>query len=109
MSFVKENAAVAGPMVEGSAALVVVETGLSHPESQEALGAVVLAQDPRPDVVVADPIPQLEFRPDVVEEKKSKKSSLGKATSRFTVKSRKRRYVKRQKCKNSIYLLLSTI
>ena len=68
----------------------------------------MLAQDPRPDVVVADSIPQLESRPDVVE-KKSKKSSLGKVSSKFQIKSSTRRYVKRQKCKNSIYPLLFII
>ena len=109
MSFVKKTVAPVVPMVEGSAALEVVETGLGHPESQEAQGVVVLAQDPRPDVVVADPIPQLKFRPDVVEEKKSKKSSLGKVSSRFNIKSGTRSYVKRQKCKNNIDLLLFII
>lgn len=66
----------------------------------------MLIQDLRPDVVVA--IPQLESRPDVVK-KKSKKSSLGKVSSKFKIKSGTRRYVERQKCKNSIYLLLFTI
>ena len=69
---------------------------------------VVLAQDPRPDMVVDDSIPQHESRPDVVE-RKSKKSSLGKASSVFKIKSTKPRYVKRQKCKNNIYLLFSII
>nr|ADB85303.1 hypothetical protein [Phyllostachys edulis] len=36
ISFVKKTAAPAGPMVEGSVALRVVETGLGHPKSQEA-------------------------------------------------------------------------
>ena len=108
MSFVKETAAPAVSVVESSAALEVVETGLGHPESQEAQGAVVLAQDPRPDVVVDVSIPQPESRPDVVE-RKSKKSSLGKVSSKFQIKSSTRRYVKRQKCKNNIYLLLFTI
>ena len=97
MSFVKETAAPAEPMVEGSTALVVVETGLGQQESQEVQGAAVLAQDPRPDVVVADPVPQLDFRPDVVVEKKSNKPSVGKVTSKFMVKSSKRRYVERTK------------
>ena len=56
----KETAVPAAHVVEGSASLEVVETGLGHSESQEAQGAVVLTQDPRPNVVVADPIPQLE-------------------------------------------------
>ena len=97
MSFVKETAAPAGPVVEGSAALGVVETGLGHSESQEAHKEETLAQDPRPDVVVAAPVLQLEFRPDVVEEKKSKKSSVGKVASKFVVKSSKQRYVERTK------------
>ena len=109
MSFVKETAAPAGPTVEENAALGVVETGLGHSESQGTQGAAILAQDPRPDVVMADPIPRQEFRPDMVEEKKSKKYSLGKDSSVFKIKFTKPRYVKRQKCKNSFYLLLSTI
>ena len=108
MSFVKENAAPADPMVEGSAGLGVVETGLNHPESQEA-HRVAPAQDPRPDVVVAEPILQLESRLDVVVEKKSKKSSVGKVAPKVLVRSRVQRYVKRQECKNSIYLLFLTI
>ena len=108
MSFVKETAAPAVSEVEGSATLEVVETGLDHPESQEAQGAIMFAQDPRPDVVVDVPIPQPESRPDVVE-KKSKKSSLEKVSSKFQIKSSTRRYVKRQKCKNNIYLLLFTV
>ena len=92
------------PVVDGSTALEVDETGLGHPESHEAQGAAALAQDPRPDMVVAGPIPQLEFRLDVVEGKKSKKSSLGKVSSKFKIKSGIRRYVERQKCENSIYL-----
>ena len=90
MSFVKENAAPAETWVEGSAALGVVETGIDHPESQEA-HQVAPAQDPRPDVVVADVVPQLEFRPEVVVEKKSKKSSVGKITPKFLVKTRMQR------------------
>ena len=109
MSFMKETAAPAVFVVEGSAALEVVEIGLGHLESQVSQGAVMLAQDPRPDVIMADPITQLEFRPEVVEEKKSKKSSLEKASSVFKIKSTKPRYVKRQKCKNNIYLLFFTI
>ena len=108
MFFVKKTAAPAVSEVEGSATLEVVETGLGHPQSQEAQGAVVLAQDPRPNVVVGDSIPQLESRPDVVE-KKSKKSSLGKVSSKFTIKSGTRRYVERSKCKHNIYPLLFTI
>ena len=42
MSSVKETTAPTVPVVEGSAALEVVETDLDHPESQEAQGAVVL-------------------------------------------------------------------
>ena len=84
MSFVKEKTAPVVPVVEGSDALEVVETGLDHPESQEAQGAMVLVQDPRPDVVVA--VPQPKSQPDVVV-KKSKKSSLGKAFSKFKIKS----------------------
>ena len=45
MSFVKETVTPAVPMVQGSAALEVAETGLGHLESQVAQGAVVLAQD----------------------------------------------------------------
>ena len=91
MSFVKEIVAPAMPVVKGRDALEVVKTGLDHPESQEAQGAMALIQDPRPDVVVA--VPQPESRPDVVE-KKSKKSSLGKAFSKFKIKSDIQRYVK---------------
>ena len=75
-------------MVEGKAAPGMVETDLGQSESQGAQGAAILAQDPRPDGVVATPIPQLEFRPDVVIEKKSKKSFVGKVASKFLVKSR---------------------
>ena len=96
MSFVKENAAPANPLVEESAGLGVVETGLNPPESQEA-HQVAPAQDPRPDVVVADAIPQLELRPDVVVEKKSKKSSVGKVASKFPVKLIAQRYVRKTK------------
>ena len=46
MYFMKETAAPAEPMVEDGVALMVVETGLGHPKSQEAQGAIVLAQDP---------------------------------------------------------------
>ena len=66
MSFVKDGAAPAEPVVEGSVALGVVETGLDHPESQET-HQVVPAQDSRLDVVVPEIILQLEPRPDVVE------------------------------------------
>ena len=83
-------------MVEGSAALGVVETGLGHPESQET-HEVAPAQDPRPDVVMAAPVLQLEFRPDVVVEKKSKKSSVGKITPKFLVRSSVQRYVSKSK------------
>ena len=96
MSFVEEHAAPAEPMVEGSATLGVVETGLGHPESQET-HEVAPAQDPRPDVVVAAPVLQLEFRPDVVVEKKSKKSSVGKVTPKFLVRSSVQRYVSKSK------------
>ena len=85
MSFVKDNADPAEPMVEGCAALRVVETDLGHPENQETRG-VVPVQNPRPDVVVAEPILQLELQPDVVVEKKLKKSSVGKMTHKFLVK-----------------------
>ena len=57
MSFVKKTTAPAVPVVKGSAALEVIETGLDHPESQEAQRAVVLIQDSRPDMVVAVSIP----------------------------------------------------
>ena len=60
MFFMKENAALAEPVVEGSAALGVVETGLGHPESQE-IREVAAVRDLRPDVVVAEPILQLEL------------------------------------------------
>lgn len=53
MSFVKETTAPAVPVVECSAALEVVETGLDHPKSEEVQGAMMLVQDLRPDVVVA--------------------------------------------------------
>ena len=96
MSFVKENDVPADLMVEGSAALGMVETGLGHPESQETQ-KVAPAQDPRPDVVVAAPVLQLELRPDVVVEKKSKKSSVGKITLKFLVRSSVQRYVRRTK------------
>ena len=92
MSFVKENAAPADLMVEGSAGLGVVETGLNHSENQEA-HRVAPAQDPRPDVIVTEPVLQLELRPDVVVEKKSKKSSVGKVASKFLVRSSAQRYV----------------
>lgn len=88
ISFMKETAAPAVPIIEGSATHEVVEKGLGHPQSKEAQGVVVLAQDPRPDVVMVDPIPQLEFRQDVVKEKESKKSSLGKVSSKFKIKSK---------------------
>ena len=91
MSFVKDNAAPAVPMAEDSAALGVVETDLGHPESQETR-EMVPVQNPRPDVVVAEPILQLEARPDVVVEKK--KSSIGKVTPKFSFRSKVQRYVK---------------
>ena len=94
MSFVKETATLVVPVVEGSAALEEVETGLDRPESQEAQEAMVLDQDPRLDVVVA--IPQLDSRPDVVE-KKSKKPSLGRVFFKLKIKSDTRRYVKETK------------
>ena len=96
MSFVKDNAAPAEPVAEGSVDLGVVETDLGHPESQE-IREVTPVQDPRPDVVGAEPILQLEFRPDMVVEKKSKKSSVGKVTHKFLVKSRVQRYVRKTK------------
>ena len=71
LSFVKETATPAVPVVEDSAVVEVVGTGHDHPESQEAPEAVALDQASRPDVVVA--APQLESQPDVVE-KKSKKA-----------------------------------
>ena len=43
MSFVKQTTAPAVPVVEGNAALEVVETDLDHPESQGAQEAMVLA------------------------------------------------------------------
>ena len=96
MSFVKDNAAPLEPIAEGSAAHGVVETDLGPPEIQETR-EVTPVQDPRPDVVVTEPILQLELRPDVVVEKKSKKSSIGKVSHKFLVKSRVQRYVKREK------------
>ena len=90
----KDNAASAEPVVEGSAALGVVETGLDHPESQE-VHQMAPAQESRPDVVVTESILQLEHRPDVVEEKKSKKSSVGKVTPKFLVRSQVQRYVRK--------------
>ena len=96
MSFVKKNVAPAEPMVEGSATLGVVETGLGHPESQET-HEVAPAQDPRPDVIVTEPVLQLELRPDVVVEKKSKKYSVGKVTPKFLVRSSVQRYVRKSK------------
>ena len=82
MSFVKDNVAPLEPIAEGSAAHGVVETDLGPPEIQETR-EVTPVQDPRPDVVVAEPILQLELRPDVVAEKKSKKSSIGKVSHTF--------------------------
>ncbi|MBJ4174421.1 hypothetical protein JGD50_25125, partial [Salmonella enterica subsp. enterica serovar Typhimurium] len=79
MSFVKDNAAPLEPIAEGSAAHGVAETDLSPPEIQETR-EVTPVQDPRPDMIVAEPILQLEPRPDVVVEKKSKKYSVGKVT-----------------------------
>ena len=96
MSFVKDNVAPLEPIAEGSAAHGVVETDLGPPEIQETR-EVTPVQDPRPDVVVAEPILQLELRPDVVAEKKSKKSSIGKVPHKFLIKSRVQRYVKRNK------------
>ena len=96
MSFVNKNTALVEPVVEGSATLGMVETGLGHPESQE-IREVAPVQDPRPDVVVAEPILQLELRPDVVVKKKSNKSSVGKVIPKFLIKSRVQRYVKRKK------------
>ena len=96
MSFVKDNTAPLEPIAEGSAINGVVETDLGHPKIQETR-EVTPVQDPRPDVVVAEPVLQLEFRPDVVGEKKSKKSSVGKVTHKFLVKSRVQRYVKETK------------
>ena len=96
MSFVKDDAAPAEPVVEGSAALEVVESGLDRPESQEA-HQVAPAQDPQSDVIVAEPILQLELRPDVVVEKKSKKSSIGKVASKFLVRPQVQRYVRKPK------------
>ena len=96
MSFVKDNVAPLEPIAEGSAAHGVVETDLGPPEIQETR-EVTPVQDPRPDVVVAEPILQLELRPDVVAEKKSKKSSIGKVPHKFLIKSRVQRYVKRSK------------
>ena len=91
MSFVKDNTAPVEPMADGNAALGVVETDLGHPESQETR-EMVPVQNPRPDVVVAKPILQLELRPEVVVEKK--KSSVGKVTPKFLFRSKVQRYVK---------------
>ena len=91
MSFVKNNTTPAEPMVDGSAALEVVETDLGHPRSQETR-EMVPVQNPRLDVVVAKPILQLELRPEVVVEKK--KSSIGKVTPKFLFRSKVQRYVK---------------
>ena len=96
MSFVKDNTAPVEPVAEGSAAHGVVETDLGHPESQETR-EVIPVQDLRLDMVVAEPILQLEPRPDVVVEKKSKNSSVGKVTHKFLVKSRVQRYVRKTK------------
>ena len=95
MSFVKDNAAPLEPIAEESAAHGVTETDLSPPEIQETL-EVIPVQDPRPDVVVDEPVLQLELRPDVVV-KKSKRSSIGKVPHKFLIKSRVQRYVKRNK------------
>lgn len=86
----KKTTAPAVPVVEGNDVLEVVETGLGHPESQKAQGAMVLDQDLRLDVVVA--VPQLESRADVVE-KNSKKPCLGWLFSKLKMKSGARRYV----------------
>ena len=95
MSFVKDNAAPLEPIAEESADHGVTETDLSPPEIQEVRD-VTPVQDPRPDVVVAEPVLQLELRPDVVV-KKSKRSSIGKVPHKFLIKSRVQRYVKRNK------------
>ena len=95
MSFVKDNAAPLEPITEESVAHGVTETDLSPPEIQGTL-EVNPVQDPRPDVVVAEPVLQLELRPDVVV-KKSKRSSIGKVPHKFLIKSRVQRYVKRNK------------
>lgn len=91
----KDTAASAELIVEESTAPEVVKTGFDHRKSQEGQGAAVLAQYQRPNVVVPDPIPQLKFQLDVVEEKKLRKFYLGKVSSGFKIKSRKQRYVKR--------------
>ena len=96
MSFVKDNTAALEPIAEGSAAHGVVETDLGPPEIQETR-EVTPVQDPRPDVVVTEPILQLELRPDVVVEKKSKKTPIGKVFHKFQIKSKVQRYVKRNK------------
>lgn len=89
MSFVKDTTTIAEPLVEASAAPQVVETCFDHQEGQGASRAEVLDQDLRLDVIVEVPIPQLEFRPDVIEEKKQKKSSLGNVSFKFKIVSRK--------------------
>ena len=81
-------------MVEGSAAIEAVETGLDHPESQEAQREMALDQGPLSDVVVD--VPQLDSQPDVVE-KKSKKPSLGRVVSKLKITPNTRRYVKETK------------
>ena len=96
MSFVKDNAAPMEHIAEGSAARGVVETDLGPPKIQETR-EVTPVQDPRPDVVVTEPILQLELRPDVVVEKTSKKSSIGKVAPKFQIKTKAQRYVKRDK------------
>ena len=95
MSFVKDNAAPLEPIAEENADHGVTETDLSPPEVQEVRD-VTPVQDPRPDVVVVEPVLQLELRPDVVV-KKSKRSSIGKVPHKFLIKSRVQRYVKRNK------------
>ena len=95
MSFVKGNVAPVELVAEGSAAHGVAETDLGPPEIQETW-EVAPVHDPRPDVVVAEPILQLELRPDVVV-KKSKRSSIGKVPHKFLIKSRVQRYVIRNK------------
>ena len=68
MSFVKATSATAELVVEASTVPQVVEAVSNHQEGQTAQGALALAQDPWPDVVVEVPNPQQDFRSDVVEE-----------------------------------------
>ena len=82
MSFVKDNADPAEPTVEGSAALGVVETDLDPLESQETR-EMVPVQDPRPDVVMAEPFLQPELRPDVVVERSRRTLPSGRWLQSF--------------------------